>query len=176
MGITVDRGLVGARKARRSRMAGEWGEAPLNRFRLRRAEPEDFDEIFDLDRECFGDGAAGPLPQEADGWQWWLAEVNYPAGLRAAVAYAGARPSYQFPAEAIYLARAGVIPEARGGGLQKRLIRARLRWGRECGFAWAITDTATVASMRSLIACGFRPYEPARPWALSYSTYWIRKL
>lgn len=76
-----------------------------------------------------------------------------------------------------YMSRAGVVPSARGHGLQKRLIRVRLRAARSAGAAMVITDctAANVASANSLIACGLRPYTPAHKWALPDSIYWRTK-
>lgn len=73
-----------------------------------------------------------------------------------------------------YLARAGVLPKARGKGLQVRLIKARLRAVKVEGGGMVVTDctTSNVASARSLIRAGFRPYWPEVPWALPDSIYW----
>lgn len=88
------------------------------------------------------------------------------------VAFAGAVPSETY-SDAIYLCNAAVLPEARGHHLQRRLIRARLRWARDQGYAYARTYTIVenAASMCSLIACGFKPFWPKIQWA-GEQVYW----
>lgn len=104
------------------------------------------------------------------GW-WWLAkEGDTLAG------FAGLTPSARW-ADTGYLARAGVLPAYRGHGLQKRLIRVRLAKARKLGFKWVITDTRlNPASANSLIACGFRMYQPSDPWSFKDACYWRIKL
>lgn len=73
-----------------------------------------------------------------------------------------------------YLARAGVLPKARGHGLQLRLIRARVKGAKAAGAKAIITDCTNrnAASARSLIKAGFKPYWPQAPWAMRHSIYW----
>lgn len=73
-----------------------------------------------------------------------------------------------------YLARAGVRDKYRGQGLQRRLIKSRIRAAKAQGATTIVTDTtATNApSANSLIRCGFRVYVPAWRWALPNSIYW----
>lgn len=77
-----------------------------------------------------------------------------------------------------YLARAGVVPEARGRGLQKRMIRTRLSAAKRAGASSVVTDCTldNAASANSLIACGFRVFTPRYRWALPRSIYWRKKL
>lgn len=101
-----------------------------------------------------------------EGW-WWIAyEGDHP------VAFAGVYRSAQFY-DCAYLCRAGVIESAQGHGLQKRLIRARIRKARALGMCWVVTDTfENPASGNSLIRCGFRLYQPTRPWGAEGVNYW----
>lgn len=121
-----------------------------------------------LQLECLPDDV--PCPYKA-GDRWWVAFDG-----DAPVAFAGARPSgtpgYW------YLCRAGVIPSARGQGLQKRLIRVRTAAAKAAGATAVITDTRSgnCASSNSLIGEGFRTYMPARRWALPDSIYWKKDL
>lgn len=102
---------------------------------------------------------------------WWIAEED-----GQCVAFAGYAPSQQW-ANTIYLCRAGVIPVARGQGLQKKLIRARLQHAKRHGAEWAVTDTRrNPASANSLIACGFRMYTPQHPWGFTDACYWRKSL
>lgn len=68
---------------------------------------------------------------------------------------------------AIFLSRAGVLPLANGQGLQRRMINARVRWGRKIGAERAVTYTVydNHASIANLLRCGFRFYTPEWPWA-----------
>jgi GNAT superfamily N-acetyltransferase len=76
-----------------------------------------------------------------------------------------------------YLCRAGVLPSHRGQGVQKRLIRARIRQAKALGWDWLITDThENPASSNSLIATGFKLYEPLQPWGAKSTLYWRIKL
>lgn len=120
-----------------------------------------------LQRECL----PADVPARASRGWWWLAVDDD----GAAVAFAGLRAVASWPG-CVYLCRAGVLPSHRGQGLQRRLIRARLAKARAMGATTAITDCTArnFPSARNLIACGFRPYWPERPWALPDSIYWTR--
>lgn len=74
-----------------------------------------------------------------------------------------------------YLSRAGVIPAARGAGLQKRMIRLRVAHARrKAPGSTVITDTThdNYASANSLMGCGFRLYRPERRWGFDTGLYW----
>ena len=99
---------------------------------------------------------------------WWIVydSINLPC------AFAGLVPSVRW-ADTGYLCRAGVLPSHRGQGVQKRLIRARVRQARALGWRWIITDTyENPASSNSLIACGFKLFEPTKPWGATGTLYW----
>lgn len=102
---------------------------------------------------------------------WWLAFAD-----DVAVGFAGLRDANTDP-EASFLCLAGVMPEHRGRGLQKRLIAARLRRAKALGKRRAITYTAVsnVASANALIARGFRLYRPALTWGDEFC-YWKKEL
>ena len=102
---------------------------------------------------------------------WWLAEdAGDPVG------FASLSWSRRW-SDTGYLSRAGVVPKARGYGLQKRLIRVRVQKAKRMGMNWLITDTtANPASSNSLIACGFKLFEPTVPWAYKHSLYWRLKI
>lgn len=125
----------------------------------------DLEAIFELDKQFFGDCLA---PHEKT--VWWIAR----SGSDVA-GYAGARLAAD---GSLFFERAAVCKWARGYGLQKRLIRARLRWGRAQGCDYAITYTLdNPPSANSLITCGFKVYAPAVPWIDGDDcTYWRRKL
>lgn len=76
-----------------------------------------------------------------------------------------------------YMCRSGVLKEHRGHGLQRRLIRARERAARRKGWKWMISDTTeSPASAVNLERCGYRPFNPAKPWFRKDTIYWRRAL
>lgn len=113
----------------------------------------------------------GDEPHPTDTGVWWLVYDG-----DKAVAFAGMVPSKRW-ALTMYLCRAGVAESHRGQGLQKRLIGVRERAAKALGVRWLITDTtANPASSNSLIARGFRLYEPSAPWGPKAALYWRKKL
>jgi GNAT superfamily N-acetyltransferase len=127
--------------------------------------PDDIDTIAALDRECFAPSDAYPVDLESNDPECWLAtdEDGRHAGYAVAVVIDGIA----------YMRRAGVLPEFRGGGLQRRLINVRVRWAMAARchrietytMARHPTSTRPVynhASMRSLYRAGFKTWEP--PW------------
>lgn len=77
----------------------------------------------------------------------------------------------------VFLSRAGVLPAARGCGLQRRMIQTRLRWAREVDATFAITYTTytNFASTMNLLKCGFKFYLPSYKWAGDVN-YFIKDL
>ncbi len=65
-----------------------------------------------------------------------------------------------------FFTRAGVSPVYQGQGLQKKLLKARLRHAQEQGAVQAITYVVhdNPASLNSLIKVGFSFYEPEEPY------------
>jgi GNAT superfamily N-acetyltransferase len=108
-----------------------------------------------------------PLP--ANEGFWWIA---YQGGNP--VAFCSLK---ELSGGLCYLSRSGVLPHARGQGIQKRMIRTRLRFAKRIGAVEVCTDTShNPASANSLIAEGFRMYEPENRWGLPTSVYWSRRL
>ena len=122
--------------------------------------------------ECFSptEWKTNRLPKARTGY-WWVAfDGRTPAG------FACLRPSIRWQ-DTGYLSVSGVLKAYRGKNLQRRLIRARVAYARHLGWHTVITDTMhdNPASMRSLIACGFKPYTPHVKWGDSeHAVYWIR--
>ena len=103
--------------------------------------------------------------------RWWVAKID-----GEPVAFAGTQPSHQFQ-DTVYLVRCGVLPHARGLGLQKRLIKLRLADAKRNGAKWAVTTTYNnPVSSNSLISLGFKLYEPANPWGADGTLYWRKAL
>lgn len=120
-----------------------------------------------LDRTCF----PADVPIDPRRGVWWGAFDD--DGL---CAFAGAvtwRPD-----DCLYLSRCGVLERARGQGLQRRLIRARLRHASAMGLTGAYTYTLNdnPTSANNLIACGFRLWWPARPWGNKRAVYFYREI
>ena len=89
-----------------------------------------------------------------------------------AVGFGGIVPSTRW-SDTMYLCRAGVVPTHQGQGLQKRLIRQRLKVAKRLGMDWVITDTnENPASANSLIAMGFKMFDPSKPWGFKTALYW----
>jgi len=110
-------------------------------------------------------------PYDTNYGSWWIAtkdgeDVGF-AGLVRTVSWN----------DCGYLCRAGVIPSARGQRLQKKLIYVRIRQAKALGWNWLVTDTRfNPASANSLIACGFKMFQPSKPWGCKDTLYWRRKL
>lgn len=137
-------------------------------YRIREVDGCEYaEDLTELHRQTLD---AAPMPDFAVGY-WWLAFAN-----GTPVAFAGLDRSEK-PPGAGYLVRCGVIPSARGAGLQKKLIRARLIKARKVGWAQALSDTTNApASANSLISCGFKVFDPVKPWGFPSTIYWRRKL
>lgn len=111
-------------------------------------------------------------PYQTTKGQWWIVydEAKSPA------AFACLTKSHTTPGGG-YLARAGVRPQFRGKGLQKRLIRVRVNEARRRGYHTLVTDTTeNNPSANNLIACGFRLFTPVKEWGFEHTLYWKMKL
>lgn len=106
---------------------------------------------------------------------WWLV---YPEDSYKVVGFAGMVPFYPFE-EYGYLKRAALLPEARGHGLQKKLIAVRENLAMEHGYWSAMVSSTHIsnqASSNSFIGAGYKLFEPERPWEGMDSLYWIKRL
>ena len=93
-----------------------------------------------------------------------------------AAGFAGIVPSARW-SDTMYLCRAGIVLSHRGRGLQKKLIKARIRKAKALGMNWVISDThQNPASANSLIAIGFKMFEPSKPWGFKTALYWKYKI
>lgn len=114
-------------------------------FTLRRT--EDIDEVRELHALAF--------PEDAwvgDDHTFWIARdrEGRAVGFCSAI--------YNVDKRSVFLSRAAVMGCAKGTGLQRRMIRVRLRWARANGAPAAHTYTTlkNYASMLNLLKCGFR--------------------
>jgi GNAT superfamily N-acetyltransferase len=102
---------------------------------------------------------------------WWVATEN-----GRDIGFAGLVRTVSWT-DCGYLCRAGVVPAARGQGLQKKFIYVRIRQAKALGWKWLVSDTTdNPASANSLIACGFKMFKPTKPWGFKNTLYWRRKL
>ena len=105
---------------------------------------------------------------------WWVAWNG-----KEPVAYAGLRLCSLPENRGMgFLCRAGVVPKHRGRGLQKKLIRVREAAARQLGLTELVTYCicSNVASMNSLVSCGYRFYLPATRYGGPGAVYLRRKL
>jgi GNAT superfamily N-acetyltransferase len=122
--------------------------------------------LDELDRACF---PVDP-PYKKEGAHWWVVR-----GSAKTFAFAGLRDVGWATA---FLCRVGVLKGYRGQGLQKRLIRVRIAAARRMGFRYIVTYTSpdNMASANSLIATGFRLYNPANPYGMAGAFYFYLEL
>jgi len=78
--------------------------------------------------------------------------------------------------DSVFLSRAGLLYEARGKGLHRRMITVRLRWAKKNGYTSALTYTArdNAQSFSNLQKAGFRLYWPENLYAGKNFLYWIK--
>jgi GNAT superfamily N-acetyltransferase len=121
---------------------------------------EDAALIAQMDVVCFPIDA----PAVFAGANWFIGgDGGRPA------AYCAWKPIEHDDATVGFHYRGGVLPDWRGQGLQREMLRLREAEMREQGIAWAVTytDADGAASMRNLIAEGYRPYAPTPTTTLS---------
>ena len=143
-------------------------------YHIRRVDSDDEEvtELLDsMHSICFPVGEAPAIDHKQWGL-WWIAyKDKEPIGFAALVR------SLRFE-NAGYLYRAGVLPEHRGHGLQKRLIDVRVRAAKRMKWVILFTDTHdSPASTNSLIARGFRVYIPKTLYGHKHAIYlrrWLR--
>ena len=126
------------------------------------------DRLLSLQHECL----PYDKPYNTLSGYWWIATTadNVDCG------FGGLVNSVRW-SDCGYLCRAGVVPNSRGQGLQKKLIRVRVNKAKALGWNWLVTDTHdNPASANSLIACGFKMFEPSSPWGARGTLYWRKKL
>lgn len=67
----------------------------------------------------------------------------------------------------VFFSRAGLLPRARGNGLQRRMIQVRERWAASIEAEAIVTYVVygNNSSLANLLKRGYLLYEPARSWA-----------
>ncbi len=138
----------------------------INRVDIRHSRTQD--KLSRLQRICL---PYDHLYDTTTGFWWSAADTS-----GNDVAFAGLVYSSRW-SDCGYLCRSGVVPSSRGQGIQKKLIRVRIRQAKAVGMNWLITDTyKNPASSNSLISCGFKLFDPAVPWGAGGTLYWRLKL
>lgn len=139
-------------------------------YRIREVDADEYaDELDALHRETFNDGT--PIADFTEGY-WWIAfdELVLPA------AFIGIRQSILGPHTG-YFIRVGVLPEHRGQGLQRRLMRAMHQKARKVGWVRIVSDTRNNPhSANNIIAAGYRMFNPEPPWGFTDACYWTKDL
>ena len=110
-----------------------------------------------LEARCFPEDE----PYDIAGAIWWLVKVgDFPIG------YAGLKP-LPYEKDVGFLCRAGILSNYRGQGLQRKLIKLRIKEAQKLGLKQLVTYTTTdnYASITNLLNQGFRFYSPENPWA-----------
>lgn len=144
---------------------------PPNPFRIVKVDPSHAEvsaSIIGMHEKCFPDLEFQQLHGD-----WWIA---YSRETKAPVGFAGLWPSLRQPG-AGYLCRAGVLPEGRGQGLQRKLIKVREREAKKKRWVVLFSDTkpGNAHSLNNLFACGFRSFVPSDPWSGAEWNY-VRKI
>lgn len=132
----------------------------MNAFRIRKVSMDHAgvrENLAAMHDVCF------PGFDQVEPWgDWWFV---YEHTSPNPVAFAGLWKS-QRTEGAGYLSRAGVMPGARGHGLQRRLIKVREAEARKKRWTVLFSDTfpGNAASLNNLFACGFRAFVPSELW------------
>lgn len=129
-----------------------------------------WEEAISLHDTIFEDDAP-PLRADDITSELWL---GYDSQTKEAVAFAVA----QLIDDVCYLHRAGVLPEYRGQNIQRRFIRARVRWARQMGARRVVTYTSldNEPSARNLQKSGFFLYNAPWKYAGDRVAYWRLEL
>lgn len=128
-------------------------------------------DVLALDRLLF----EGDYPVDPKGCWWWMVRDKH----GKAVAFAGLRAcTHKVNQGLAYMIRVGVRSKHRGQGIQKKFIRARVALAKRKGFTEVVTYVLNwnLASANSLIACGFRLYDPATKYAGEKALYFRKRL
>jgi GNAT superfamily N-acetyltransferase len=121
---------------------------------------EDGQRILWMDAICF----PVDVPPSIAGAEWFIGwDGEVPA------AYCAWKPVEHDGVAVGFHYRVGVMDGYRGRGLQRQMVRLREGCMRDRGLTEAVTytDADGAASMRSLIAEGYRPYAPTPTTTLS---------
>lgn len=110
-----------------------------------------------------------PYPHYGD---WWITYDD----RGKPVAFAHCSPTTYYPNSG-YFGRVGVLPEARGHGLQLRLTRKAVERGKELGWEALYSDTTRVPhSAANFRKAKWIEFVPENPWGKKHTLYWRKDL
>lgn len=143
-------------------------------FKTKPIDPSDLmvmQAVREMAIECFPEGALSRAREVPGTGYWWVTKSG-----DSDAAFAGLKPSVRHPGVG-YLALSGVLKKFRGHGLQRKLIRLRIRHAKRLGWTAVVTETIdNIHSANNLIDCGFRMYEPEFRWSKCKEAIYWRKL
>lgn len=110
--------------------------------------------------------------QHLEGGHWFAVHVG-----EQLAAFAGYVPFVPFP-DIVYFKRVAVLPEYRGYGFQRKLMRIGEATCRARGYARMVstTDVVNVHSANNFVKEGWLLTNPERPWEPVPSLYWVKDL
>jgi GNAT superfamily N-acetyltransferase len=130
---------------------------------------KDFSAVSKLNEDIFMEELT---EDDLEGSAWWMVSSK-----DGPVAFAGVHMHTKCYASLI---RVGIEEEHRGHGLQRKLIRVRVRWAKKQKAKGVVTYTLAdnIASSNNLIKEGFRLFEPLEPWDDEEEPvlYWLKEL
>lgn len=142
------------------------------KYRIRRAiSYRELEQVYALDLLIFGisDGSLGSM-DDLNGSDWWLIwdQDDNPVGYCGVVLY----DRFAFHK------RCGVIRQARGHGLQRKMLRLRENYARKNGCTTIATYVSiqNTYSANNLIKAGYIIYNPEWRWAGDEFLYVIKTL
>lgn len=109
-------------------------------------------QIEKLDHKQFIDG----YPIQWSNTIWWIVKQQNIIVAYISLEYNKPNKNY------VYLARSFVLPQYRGLGIHKRLIKTATMWARRNKYKtiWSSINVWNYASGNSLISCGFKLCKP----------------
>lgn len=112
----------------------------------------DIEAVKELHTKLFGKKCS---LEGTDHWLVWETGKSYPVGFCS-----GRKSTVR---DWYFLARAGILPEARGKNIQQRLVRTRERRARALGLVGCLTYVANwnSPSLINLLKLGYKQYDPA---------------
>jgi GNAT superfamily N-acetyltransferase len=137
------------------------------RYTIRKAKSErEWEQIYALDLLCFGtaDGSMGSV-DDMIGSDWWIVWDEH----KSPVGYCGVILYKDFAVHK----RCGVLPCARGHGLQKKLIKTRENFARKngCEMICTYVSIENNFSANNLFDCRYRAYNPDWRWGGDHYLY-----
>lgn len=140
-------------------------------YKIRPVNPTDSKVVRDLAAIMHETLPGIPFPSGYT-FYWWGAYDA--AGKMVACACLSGSDRYE---KAGYFARVGVLPEARGHGLQRRFMRVAEAKARKLGWGEMYSDTTEKPhSASNFERAGYTQFTPEKPWGWAKTKYWRKQL